>query len=139
MSATRDPATPDCPAVDLTASAATDHATYADATPVLVTVSVRNANAAICQFHPAFVTGGVAVQTSVGNPVWVPRPASAPPPYYRLAPQQSVVVVSVTWDQHMCPPPCTGPEGQRPTRGSYRALPQVSGVATVKPAPFTLT
>lgn len=139
VSATHDPATPDCPSVDLTATAATDRAAYPDGTPVAITVSVLNSNASVCQFHPSLIGGGVAVQTSVGNPVWSPRPPATPPPYYRMAPQQTVVVVSVSWDQRMCPPPCTGSGGARPTRGSYRALPQVSGVATVKPAPFTLT
>lgn len=139
VSATHDPATPDCPSVDVSATAATDRATYADGTPVAVTVSVLNSSSTMCQFHPTLIGGGVVIQTSVGNPVWAPRPPATPAPYYRMAPQQSVVVVSVAWDQRTCPSPCTGTGGARPTRGSYRALPQVSGVATVKPAPFTLT
>lgn len=140
VSSTHDPATPDCPAGDLTASAATDHPKYPAGVPVGIAITVTNSGPALCQFHPALVGGGVLVQTSVGNNVWGPRPSSnAPAEYYRLSPDQGVVVLALSWDQRMCAPPCTGAEGARPTHGSYRVLPRVSNVATVKPAPFTLT
>ncbi|GAC1538494.1 MAG: hypothetical protein NVS3B12_23690 [Acidimicrobiales bacterium] len=147
VSQTHDPATPDCPAGDLTASAATDQPSYADGATVTITVAVSNAGAGVCQYQPAISDGGAIVQTATSGgvaarTVWEARRtgATAPAaPYYRLEPGQKVTVVSVTWDQRSCPPPCTGPEGDRPPRGSYRAVPQLSGMGTVRFATFALT
>ena len=141
VSATHDPATPDCPALNLSAAASTDHPSYPSGATVVISVSVLNNGPALCQFRAAPVNGGVVVQQSAGRPVWQPRQgeSTAPPSYYRLTPRQPAVVLTLSWDQGSCPPPCTGPEGSRLNPGSYRAVPQISGVASVHPAPFTLT
>ena len=149
VSQTHDPATPDCPAGDLTAASATDQPSYADGAIVTITVAVTNGGAATCQYQPAISGGGAIVQTANtastgGAPrtIWEPRrTGSAAPsaPFYRLTPGQKVSVISVTWDQRSCPPPCTGPEGDRPPRGAYRAVPQLSGMGAVRSATFALT
>lgn len=147
VSQTHDPATPDCPAGDLTAAATTNQPSYADGPPVTITVAVSNGGAGVCQYQPAISGGGAIVQTATSGgatarTVWESRRtgATAPAaPYYRLVPGQKVTVVSVAWDQRSCPPPCTGPEGDRPPRGSYRAVPQLSGMGTVRYATFALT
>lgn len=155
VSQTHDPATPDCPAGDLTAASATDQPSYADGATVTIAVTVTNGGASTCQYQPAVSGGGAIVQTasasgggsaggtgSAPRTIWEPRRsgASVPAaPFYRLTSGQKINVVSVTWDQRSCPPPCTGSAGDRPPRGSYRAVPQLSGMGTVRSATFALT